>query len=89
MSVPGLRLSPMGVVVRPSKTRIIHDLSFTSSTFAGSVNADTAVGSALDVELGRVLRDVVWRILFLRSKFGTSARIVMTKIDMTDAFRKG
>ena len=77
----------MGVVVKPAKIRIIHDLTFLSSTYAGSVKADTAVGSAPDVELGRVLRDVIWRILFWRAKFGPSARIVMSKIDLTDAFR--
>ena len=57
-SISGLRISPMGVVVKPAKIRIIHDLTFLSSTYAGSVKADTAVGFAPDVELGSVLRDV-------------------------------
>ena len=30
-TIPDLRLSPLAVVVSPSKTRIIHDLTFSSS----------------------------------------------------------
>ena len=87
--IPGLHLSPMGVVVSPSKKRIIHDfLSFRSSPQASSVNADTAPDSAPPVELGRVLRDIIWRVLFLRQKFGTGVDIVISKVDMTDAFRQ-
>ena len=40
-TIPDLRLSPLAVVVSPSKTRIIHDLTFSSSQYARSVNADT------------------------------------------------
>ena len=52
-SIPGLHLSSMGAVWKPNK------LTFRSSRFAGSVSTDTAVGSAPDVELGRVLRDII------------------------------
>ena len=37
-TIPNLRLSPLAVVVSPSKTRIIHDLTFSSSHYARSVN---------------------------------------------------
>ena len=40
-TVPDLRLSPLAVVVSPSKTRIIHDSTFSSSQYARTVNADT------------------------------------------------
>ena len=40
-TIPDLRLSPLAVVVSTSKTRIIHDLTFSSSQYARSVNADT------------------------------------------------
>ena len=40
-TIPNLRLSPLAVVVLPSKTRIIHDLTCSSSQYACSVNADT------------------------------------------------
>ena len=30
-TIPNLRMSPLAVVVYPSKTRIIHDLTFSSS----------------------------------------------------------
>ena len=43
-TIPDLRLSPLVVVVSPSKTRIIHDL--TSSQYARSVNADTDFAQA-------------------------------------------
>ena len=87
-AIPGLRLSPMGIVVSPSKRRIIHDLSFRFSPQASSVNADTVPESAPPVEIGRVLRDIICRVLFLRQKFGTGVDIVLSKVDMTDAFRK-
>lgn len=53
-----------------------------------SVNADTYFATAPEVELGKVLRGIVWRILWLRKKFGTDARFVMNKIDVTGAFGK-
>ena len=86
--IPGLRLSPLGVVVPPEKIRIIHDLTFECSPVSRSVNADTDSEVAPKVELGHVLRDIVWRILWLRRTYGPSARIVLSKIDVTDAFRQ-
>ena len=40
------------------------------------------------VELGRVLRNTIWRILYLRRRFGPRTRIVLSKIDVTVAFRQ-
>lgn len=41
-----------------------------------------------EVELGKVLRHVIWRTLWLREKFGSDARIVLSMIDVTDTFRQ-
>ena len=83
-----LRLSPLAVVVSPSKTRVIHDLTFSVSPRANSVNADTDFERIPPVELGRVLRDVISRILYLRRRLGPGARIVLSKIDVSEAFRQ-
>ena len=40
------------------------------------------------MELGRVLRDVNWRILYLRRRFDPSARILLSKINSSEAFRQ-
>ena len=40
------------------------------------------------VELGRVLRNIIGRILFLRRRFGPRARIVLSKMGVTEAFRQ-
>ena len=76
------------MVVSPSKTRIIHDLTFSSSQYARSVNADTDFAQAPPVELGRVLRNTIGRTLYLRRRVGPRARIVLSKIDVTEAFRQ-
>ena len=83
-----MRLSPLAVVVSPSKTRIIHDLTFLSSQYARSVNADTDFAQAPPVELGSVLRNIIGRILYLRRRVGPRARIVLSKINVTEAFRQ-
>ena len=44
--IPGLRVSPLGVTVPPSKIRIIHDLTFSKS--APGINTDTDFSSAPD-----------------------------------------
>ena len=74
------------MVVSPSKPRIIHDLTFSVSPHANSVNTDTDFEQAPPVELGRVLRDIIWCILYLRWRFGPRARIVLSKIDVAEAF---
>ena len=87
-TIHNLRLSLLAVVVSPSKNRIIHDLTFSSSQYACSVNADTDFAQPPPVELGRVLRNIIGRILYLRRRFGPRARIVLSKIDVTEAFRQ-
>ena len=76
------------MVVSPSKTRIIHDLTFSSSQYACSVNADTDFAQPPPVELGRVLRNIIGRILYLRRRFGPRARMSLSKMDFTEAFRQ-
>lgn len=85
--IPGLRLSPLRAVVSPSKVRIIHDLSFEFEGRAPSVNAETDFESAPPVELGHVLRDFIWRILFPRAKW-PRGRIVLSKMNVPEAFRQ-
>lgn len=85
--IPGMRLSPLGVVIT-SKLRVIHDLSFLHGISKHSVNAGTDFESAPQCNLGHVLCNVVWRVLFLRRRFGNAARIVLSKMDAKDAFRQ-
>ena len=75
-------------MLSPSKTRVINDLTFSVSPRANSVNTDTDFEQDPPVELGGVLRDVTWRILYLRRRFGPGARIVLSKIDVSEAFRQ-
>ena len=84
--IPGLRVSPLGVTVSPSKIRIIHDLTFETS--APGVNADTDFSSAPPCKLGHVLRGIIWRILHLRRPSVTPTRILLSKMDVKDAFRQ-
>ena len=65
-----------------------HALMFSSSQYARSFNADTDFAQAPPVESGRVLRNIIRRILYLRRRFGPRARIVLRKIDVTEAFRQ-
>ena len=85
--IPGLRLSPLGAVVSPKKTRIIRDLSFDFHGSTTSVNEDTDFSSAPKVKLQHVLRNFVWRILYLRNRWPLS-RILLSKMDVADAFRQ-
>ena len=86
-SIHGLRNSPLGVVVNPSKTRVINDLSHQTSDKGRCVNIDKDVAEAPCVELGHVLREVVERILYLRRRFGPRVRIVISKADIASAYR--
>ena len=83
-----MRLYPLGVAVSPTKIRITHDLTFTASPGASSVDANTDFESAPKLRLRRVLHDILWRILFLRRKFGPQARIVISNMDVAEAFRQ-
>ena len=56
--VPNLRFVPLAVVVSPSKTRVIHELTFAASPRANSVNADADFEQAPTVELGGVLHEL-------------------------------
>lgn len=85
--IAGLRVSPLGVVVNPKKARIINDLRFSG------VNRDTDTSNAPECKLGHVLRDVVWRVLYLYNEFVRNApepppAILISKIDSKDAFRQ-
>ena len=85
--IPGLRVSPLAVVLKP-KFRIIHDLTFARAGGHSSVNDDTDFSSAPSCELGHVFRDVLLRVLFLRQLHGPTARIVLCRVDVKDAYRQ-
>ena len=74
LRIPGLRVSPVGVAVSATKVRIIHDLAMTFSN--PGVNGDTNFESAPKCKLGHVLRDIVWRILFLRRTLAPHTHIM-------------
>ena len=67
---------------------MIHDLTFSSSQYARSVNAETDFAQPSPVGLARVLRNIIGRILYLRRRVGPRVRIVLSKIDVTEAFRQ-
>ena len=86
--IPGLRVSPLAVIKSSTKLRVVHDLTFSSGPSTIGVNEDTDFSSAPTCELGHVVRDIIWRILYLRHRFGRGARIVLSKMDVKDAFGK-
>ena len=85
--IPGLRVSPLAVVINP-KFRIIHDLTFARAGSRSSVNGDADFSSAPSCELGHVFKDVLLRVLFLRQLHGPTARIVLCRVDVKDAYRQ-
>ena len=62
-----------GVSVQNSDYPRLH--VFVVSVYARSVNADTDFAQAPSVELGRVLRNIIGRILYLRRRLGPRARV--------------
>ena len=86
--IPGLRVSPLAVIKPSTKLRVVHDLTFSSGPSTIGVKEDIDFSSAPTCELGHVLRDIIWRILYLRHRFGRGARIVLRKMDVKDAFRQ-
>ena len=84
--IPGLQVPPLGVTVSPSKTRIIHDLTF--STSAPVVNTDTDFLSAPDCKLGHMLRDIILQVLRLSRPSAPVTRILLSKRDVKDAFQQ-
>lgn len=88
--IPGIRISPLTVAESTSKIRICHDL--TNARSGTSVNEDTDRSFFPEFKIGHVLRSVVWRILFLYSKFvagkADPPRILLAKQDTKSAFRQ-
>ena len=88
--VPGLRVSPIGVVEEREKIRIIHDMTFEhrDGEEGGSVNATTDWDEIPACALAGVMHEVLQRVLGLRVKFGDRARILIQKMDVKNAFRQ-
>lgn len=90
LHIPGIRVSPLTVSVSPTKVRICHDL--TNAVSGSSVNEDTDSSVFPECKIGHVFRAVLWRILFLHSKFVVGKvdppRILLAKIDTKAAFRQ-
>ena len=84
--IPGLRVSPVGVAVSATKIRTIHVLTMAFSN--PGVNGDTDYESAPKCKLGHVLRDIFWRICFLRRTLAPHTHIMLSKMDVKDAFRQ-
>ena len=84
--IPGLRVSPVGVAVSATKIRTIHDLTMAFSN--PGVNGDTDFESAPKCKLGHVLRDIFGRICFSRRTLAPHTHIMLSKMDVKDAFRQ-
>ena len=76
------------MVVSPSKTRIIHDLTFSFSQHACSVNANTDFAQPPPRRVGSRVAKYYGAHLVSASRFGPRARIAVNKIDVTEAFRR-
>ena len=67
--------------------RIICDLTFARAGYHSSVNGNTVIFFAPSCELGHVLTEVLLQVLPWRKKHGPTARIVLCRVDVKDAFR--
>ena len=87
--VPGLRVSPVGVVDEREKMRVIHDMTFDHMDGQGerSVNATTYWEEILTCALAGVMHEVLRRIIGSKAKFGDRARILSQTMDVKHAFR--
>lgn len=88
--IPGLRVSPLGVVEERKKQRVIHDLSFqVDSKAVGEepVNRSTYFSEVPECEMASVMRELLVRFLGLRKKY-PDTRILIQKMDVCSAFRK-
>ena len=79
----GLRVSPLAVVLAPK----FHDLTFACAGGRTSATDDADFYSAPPCELGHVLRDFLLRVFFLRQRHGSTARILLCRVDVKDAKR--
>ena len=86
--IPGLRVSPLAVIKSTTKLRVVHDSMFSSGPSTIGVKKDTDFSSAPTCEVGHVLRDIIWRILYLYHRFSRGARVVLSKMVVKDAFRQ-
>lgn len=50
------------------------------------MNADTNCEQERPVVVDRVLRDIIWRIVYPHGRFGPRERVVLSKIDVTEVF---
>ena len=87
--IPGLRVSPLGAVVT-HKVRIINDFSFEAQSEGakGGLNADTDPDTVPQCLRAEALPKFLTELVSLRKKY-PNKRILMSKADVSDAFRNG
>ena len=76
--IPRLLVSPLAVIKSSTKLCVVHDLTFSSGPSMTGVNEDTDFSSAPACELGHVLRDIIWCILYLPQRFGRGGCLLYT-----------
>lgn len=73
----------------PSHSRfVILDLSFLTSYDRSSVNRFTNFDNTPPLGPSNMIQDVLARIVLLRQRFGTAARIVLGNVNVQDALRQ-
>ena len=90
MQVPGLRVSPVGVVEKSEKIPIIHDTTFKQSDGHGGEVGKSDDGRERDSSVcacGGGARGFTEN-LRVRVKFGDRARILIQTMDAKSAFRQ-
>ena len=90
-AVTNTRVLPMTVAVSTSKVRICHDPSNVVSR--RGVNEDTDTSAVPECKIGHVLKEIIWRVLYLYgaavvNAAGTPPRILLAKMDTKSAFRQ-
>ena len=86
--IPGLRVSPLAAIECSTEVRVMHGLMFSSGPPITGVDEDTDCSSASIGEFSQLLRDIIWCILYLCQRFCSGARILLSEMEVQDAFRQ-
>ena len=89
--IPGLRVSPVGVVEEKEKLRVIHDLTIPVAEATGGegrpVNATTFFEEIPACGMATVMKEVLERFLGLRARYPRRT-ILLQKMDVQSVFRQ-